>query len=125
MANVRKRGPGKKTKTAVLLITPETGRLPEKMGGLASSISGKSGGLGEVIAALCGGLSERGVECHMATLNLPQRFQRESHIDDGEWQRLRHSVDPEKVHLISSSVFGDLESPYAGDPIRNAVEFQK
>jgi len=45
------------------------------MGGLASCISGKSGGLGEVIAALCGGLTERGVECHMATLNLPRRFQ--------------------------------------------------
>ncbi len=125
MANVKKSLSRKKEKTAVLLITPETGRLPEKMGGLAGSISGKSGGLGEVIAALCGGLSERGVECHMATLNLPRRFQRESHIDDGEWQRLRHSVDPEKVHLISSSVYGDLESPYAGDPIRNAVEFQK
>ena len=125
MAGVKKRGPGKKEKTAVLLITPETGRLPEKMGGLASCISGKSGGLGEVIAALCGGLTERGVECHMATLNLPRRFQRESHIDDDHWQRLRHCVDPEKVHLVTSSVFADLESPYAGDPIRNAVEFQK
>ena len=125
MASVKKRVPQKKEKTAVLLISPETGRLPEKMGGLAGSISGKSGGLGEVIAALCGGLTERGVECHIATLNLPRRFQRESHIDDGEWQRLRHSVDPDKVHLISSSVFRDLESPYAGDPVRNAVEFQK
>ena len=115
----------KKEKTAILLITPETGRLPEKMGGMAKFISGKSGGLGEVIAALCGGLTERGVDCHMATLNLPRRFQRESHIDDGEWQRLRHSVDPARVHLVSSSAFGDLESPYAGDPIRNAVEFQK
>ena len=123
--NTQKHISRKKEKTAVLLITPETGRLPEKMGGIASSISGKSGGLGEVIAALCGGLTERGVECHMATLNLPRRFQRESHIDDEEWQRLRHSVDPERVHLISSSAYGDLESPYAGDPIRNAVEFQK
>ena len=125
MAGVKKRGPGKKEKTAVLLITPETGRLPEKMGGLASCISGKSGGLGEVIAALCGGLTERGVECHMATLNLPRRFQRESHIDDDHWQRLRHCVDPEKVHLVTSAVFADLESSYAGDPVRNAVEFQQ
>jgi len=115
----------KREKTAVLLITPETGRLPEKMGGLAKFISGKSGGLGEVIAALCGGLTERGIECHMATFNLPRRFQRESHIDDEQWQRLRHCVDPERVHLISSSAFGELESPYAGDSIRNAVEFQK
>ena len=125
MASVKMHVSRKREKTAVLLITPETGRLPEKMGGMASSISGKSGGLGEVIAALCGGLSERGVECHMTTLNLPRRFQRENHIDDEHWQRLRHSVDPEKVHLVTSSVFGDLESPYAGDPIQNAVEFQK
>lgn len=125
MANIIKHNYRKKDKTAVLLITPETGRLPEKMGGLSNFISGKSGGLGEVIAALCGGLTERGVECHMATLNLPKRFQRESHIDDEDWQRLRHCVDPERVHLISSSVYSDLESPYAGDPIQNAVEFQK
>ncbi len=103
MANVKKRVSRKREKTAVLLITPETGRLPEKMGGLANVISGKSGGLGEVIAALCGGLTERGVECHIATLNLPRRFQRESHIDDEHWQRLRHSINP----------------------VRNAVEFQK
>jgi glycogen synthase len=125
MANITKRIFKKKEKTAVLLITPETGRLPEKMGGLAGFISGKSGGLGEVIAALCGGLTERGVQCHMATLNLPRRFQRESHINDEHWQRLRHCVDPERVHLVSSSVYAGLESPYAGDPIRNAVEFQK
>ena len=125
MANARSYILRKKEKTAILLITPETGRLPEKMGGLSKFISGKSGGLGEVIAALCGGLTERGVECHMATLNLPRRFQRESHIDDEEWQRLRHSVDPERVHLVTSSVFADLESPYGGDPVRNAVEFQR
>ncbi len=120
-----KRKKKKGEKTAVLLITPETGRLPEKMGGLAKFISGKSGGLGEVISALAGGLTERGVECHIATLNLPRRFQRESHIDDAHWQSLRDCVDPDKVHLVSSSVFADLESPYAGDPHRNAVEFQK
>jgi DNA-binding response OmpR family regulator len=32
MANVKKSVSRKKEKTAVLLITPETGRLPEKMG---------------------------------------------------------------------------------------------
>jgi hypothetical protein len=116
VTNLKKSVTIKKEKTAVLLITPETGRLPEKMGGLSKFISGKSGGLGEVIAALCGGLTERGIECHMATLNLPRRFQRESHIDDEEWQMLRHRVNPDKVHLVSSSVFRDLESPYAGSP---------
>lgn len=115
----------KKDRTAVLLISPETGRLPKKMGGLASFISGKSGGLGDVMAALCRGLTERGVICHIATPHFPRRFQRESQIDDARWQWLRHSVRPERVHLITSSLFADLEGPYAGDPVRNAVEFQK
>ncbi|MEW6332926.1 MAG: glycogen/starch synthase [Thermodesulfobacteriota bacterium] len=95
------------------------------MGGLAGFISGKSGGLGEVIAALCGGLTERGVVCHIATPSFPRRFQRESQIDDDHWQRLRHRVHPERNHLITSSPFADLEGPYAGDPVRNAAEFQK
>lgn len=125
MTNARKNVSRKKGKTAVLLVTPETGRLPEKMGGLASFISGKSGGLGEVIAALCGGLTERGVECHIATPNLHRRFQRESQIGDDHWQWLRHCVDSQRVHLVTSSVFADLEGPYAGDPVRNAAEFQK
>lgn len=125
MVNTRKPVSRKKEKTAVLLVTPETGRLPEKMGGLARFISGKSGGLGEVIAALCRGLTERGVVCHIATPNFPRRFQQESLIDDAHWQRLRHCVDPQRVHLITSSLFADLEGPYAGDPVRNAMEFQK
>lgn len=51
----------KHDKTAVLLIAPETGRLPESMGPLSRYISGKSGGLGEVVAALCDGLTQRGI----------------------------------------------------------------
>ena len=42
----------KHEKTAILIISPETGRLPEDMGGLARFISGKSGGQGEVVSAL-------------------------------------------------------------------------
>jgi|GEM_PF-205871 len=64
-------------KTAVLLIAPETGRLPEEMCTLAGYISGKSGGLGDVVSALCVGLTERGIECHLATINLKKRFQKE------------------------------------------------
>jgi hypothetical protein len=49
-------------KTAVLLIAPETGRLPNGMGPLARFISGKSGGMGDVISTLCEGLTRRGKE---------------------------------------------------------------
>lgn len=116
----------KKTdKTPVLLISPETGRLPDDMGSIARFISGKSGGLGEVITALCEGLGDRGIECHLATLNLKRRFQRESNLDEAQWRELRHKVDPDKVHLVNSAIFSDLPSAYSGDPLLNAVEFQR
>ena len=112
-------------KTAVLLIAPETGRLQEGMCTLAGYISGKSGGLGDVVTALCAGLTERGIECHLATINLKKRFQKENLMDEAEWRELRHTIDPEKIHLVSSSIFNDLESAYAGNPLCNAAEFQK
>ena len=114
-----------KHKTAVLIISPETGRLPKNMGPLAQYISGKSGGLGEVIAALCEGLEQRGIDCHLATMNLKKRFQRECQLDEESWQSLRHRLDPERIHLVNSSIFSDLASAYAGDPLQNASEFQR
>ena len=103
-------------KTAVLLIAPETGRLPEDMCTLAGYISGKRGGLGDVVTALCAGLTERDIECHLATINLKKRFQKENRMDKAEWRALRHTMDPEKIHLVSSSIFNDLSSAYAGNP---------
>jgi glycogen synthase len=116
----------KKTdKTAVLLVAPETGRLPESMGNLAKYISGKSGGLGEVVSALCEGLKSRGIDCHLATLNLKKRFQKESNIDEQTWREIRYKVDPDNIHLVSSSVFSNLSCAYSGNPLLNAAEFQK
>ncbi|MCG6535536.1 MAG: glycogen/starch synthase, partial [Syntrophales bacterium LBB04] len=115
----------KQEKTAILLIAPETGRLWENMGPLARYISGKSGGLGEVIAALSGGLTERGIECHLATPNLKKRFQKESNIDEEAWQAMRRCTDPERIHLVNSSIFAHLPSVYAGNPLLNAAEFQR
>jgi len=112
-------------RTAVLLAAPETGRLPQDMGTLARFISGKSGGLGEVIAALCEGLGERGIECHLATLNLKRRFQKECRLNEDEWREIRYRIDPARIHLISSSIFADLPSAYSGNPLLNAVEFQR
>ena len=82
----------KAEKTAVLLVSPETGRLPDGMGSLARYISGKAGGLGEVVSTLCEGLRARGINCHLATLDLKKRFQSESNMDEHAWRaaRLRH-----------------------------------
>ncbi len=115
----------KSERPVVLLITPETGRLPDDMGALARYISGKSGGLGEVVSALCEGLVERNIDVHLATFNLKSRFQRESHVSEAEWRELRYKAETDKIHLVSSAVFADLTSAYAGDPRLNAAEFQK
>ncbi|MGO9139522.1 MAG: glycogen/starch synthase [Syntrophales bacterium] len=112
-------------KTALLMITPETARLPQDMGALARYITGKSGGQGEVISALCEGLTERGIDVHLVTLNLKKRFQREMHLDEQQWREIRYKIDPEKIHLISSAIFADNLSAYAGDPLMTAAEFQK
>ncbi len=112
-------------KTALLMITPETGRLPHDMGALAKYITGKSGGQGEVISALCEGLTERGIDIHLVTLNLKKRFQRESRMDERQWREIRYKIDPEKIHLVSSAIFADNLSAYAGDVLLTAAEFQK
>lgn len=112
-------------KTAVLLIAPETGRLPNGMGPLAGFISGKSGGMGDVISTLCEGLTQRGVDCHLATLNLSRRFQQENHLNDDQWDKMVHTIDPAHIHLVNSAVFDHLSDAYAGDAVLNAAEFQK
>jgi len=115
----------KREMTAILMVTPETGRLPEEMGALAKYISGKSGGLGEVVSALCEGLTERGIHVHLATLNLKKRFQRESRLDEREWREIRYKIDAERIHLVSSAIFENHTGAYAGDPLRTAAEFQR
>ncbi len=115
----------KRERTALLVITPETGRLPEEMGTLATYISGKSGGLGEVVSALCEGLVERGIDVHLATLNLKKRFQLEAHINESQWREIRYKISSEKIHLVSSAFFAGLSGAYAGNPKLNAAEFQK
>ncbi len=112
-------------KTAVLIITPETGPLPEEMGDLAKYISGKSGGQGEVVSALCEGMTERGINVHLVTLNLKRRFQRESNLDEWEWREQRYKLDPKRIHLVSSAIFADSMSAYAGNPLLTAAEFQR
>ncbi len=115
----------KREKTAVLIISPETGRLPEDMGALAKYISGKSGGQGEVVSALCEGLIDRGIEVHLATLNLKKRFQREAQMSEHQWREVRYKIDPDKIHLASSAVFANLLSAYSGNPLLTAAEFQR
>jgi len=112
-------------RTAVLILTPETGKLPDEMGDLARYISGKSGGQGEVVSAICEGLLERGIDVHLATLNLKKRFQKESMIDESKWREIRYRINPERIHLVSSAVFADNMSAYSGNPLATAADYQQ
>ncbi len=116
----------KSARTAVIIVTPETGRLPsEGMGQFAKYVSGKSGGLGEVVSALCKGLAERRIPVHLVTLNLSRRFREEAGLSEAEWTRTRHHLNPENVHLVSSAIYERYRSAYDGSPPANAAEFQK
>jgi len=114
------------TRTPVVIITPETARLPsEGMGQFARYVSGKSGGLGDVISALCKGLSVRGIPVHLVTINLSTRFREEAGLSESEWIQKRHRLNPENVHLVSSAIFEGYRSAYDGSPLANAAEFQR
>ena len=115
----------RKEKTAVVMISPETGLLPAGMGDLAKYISGKTGGQGEVVSALCEGLTERGIDVHLITLNLKSRFRKEANLTEQQWRELRDTIDPQNIHLVSSSLFADKLSAYSGDALVTAAEFQK
>jgi len=78
-----------------------------------------------VVSALCEGLLDRGIEVHLATLNLKKRFQLESHMTEHQWRELRYKIDPENIHLISSAIFADNLSAYSGDVLSTAAEFQR
>ncbi len=113
-------------RTSVVIVTPETGRLPsEGMGQFARYVSGKSGGLGEVISALCKGLAQRSIPVHLVTFNLSRRFREESGLSEAEWVQKRHHLNPQNVHLVTSSIFGGFRSAYEGSAPANAAEFQR
>jgi len=120
--NIRK----KSQKTPVIIVTPETYRLPtEGMGFFGKYVSGKSGGLGEVVSCLCKGLVEREIPVHFVTLNLRRRFREEARLSEEEWINTRHSINPENIHLVTSAIFEEYSSAYDGDPIITAAEFQR
>ena len=69
----------KSERTTIILMAPETERLPEDMGALERHISDKSDRRGEIITVLSEGFTEKSINCYLATINLKKRFQRENH----------------------------------------------
>ncbi len=117
----------KKTeKTPVIIISPETDRLPtEGMGDFAKYVSGKSGGMGEVVAALCRGLSEREIPTYIITLNLEKKFVEKSGIGREEYMQKLYHLPRGKVKTVDSPLWENYNSVYDGDPRATAAEFQR
>jgi glycogen synthase len=116
----------KASQTPVIIISPETAKLPtEGMGDFAQYVSGKSGGMGEVVSALCSGLVDRQIPVHFITLNLRERFKEEAGMSEEEWIESRHKLKSQNIHLISSSLFANLKNAYDQNPLETAAEFQK
>ena len=116
----------KAKRTPVIIISPETDKLPtEGMGEFAKYVTGKSGGMGEVVAALCAGLWERGVPTYVITLNLKKRFMEKSGIREDEYIEEIFHVPHDHIKMIDSAMFENYMSPYDGDPRLTAAEFQK
>lgn len=112
-------------KTAVILITPETGRLPsEGTGYFDQYVSGRSPDLGEVVSALCRGLSQRRIPVHVVTLDLPKRFREEGGRTGAGLSQRDHPIDPAGVHLVASARYRGYASAYDGDAAANAADFQ-
>jgi glycogen synthase len=109
----------------VIIISPETDRLPtEGMGDFAKYVSGKSGGMGEVVAALCRGLSEKGILTYVITLNLKRKFMGKSGMSKEEYIQKIYHVPRDNIKTIDSSLFENYMSAYDGDPRVTAAEFQ-
>lgn len=117
----------KKTeRTPVIMISPETDRLPtEGMGDFAKYVSGKSGGMGEVVAALCRGFSNREIPTYIITLNLERKFVEKSAMSRDEYVQKLYRLPRDKIRTVDSPLFENYTSAYDGDPRATAAEFQR
>ncbi len=103
----------KAERTPVIIISPETDRLPtEGMGDFAKYISGKSGGMGEVVAALCKGLSEKEILTYVITLNLKRKFMERSGMSSEEYIQKLYHLPRDNIKTIDSSLFESYMSTY-------------
>jgi glycogen synthase len=113
-------------RTPVIIISPETDRLPTKgMGDFAKYVSGKSGGMGEVVAALCRGLSAKDIPTYIITLNLERKFVEKSGMSRQDYIQKLYQMPREKIRTVDSPLFENYSSAYDGDPRATAAEFQR
>ncbi len=115
----------KSRKIPIIIISPETDRLPtEGLGQFAKYVAGKSGGMGEVVAALCRGLAEREIPTYVIIPNLKKRYMQESGMKQDEYVQHIYHVAHDHIKMIDSALYENYMSPYDGDPRVTAGEFQ-
>jgi glycogen synthase len=116
----------KADRTPVIIISPETDKLPtEGMGEFAKYVSGKSGGMGEVVAALCRGLSDKEILTYVVTLNLKRKFMQKAGLSKEEFIKQTYHLPRENIKIVDSALFENYMSAYDGNPLVTAAEFQK
>ncbi len=116
----------KAERTPIILISPETDRLPtEGMGEFAKYVSGKSGGMGEVVAALCRGFADNDILTYVITLNLKRKFMERAKMSKDEFIQNTYRLPRENIKVVDSSLFENYLNAYDGNPLVTAAEFQK
>jgi glycogen synthase len=116
----------KTTRTPVIIISPETDRLPTRgMGDFAKYVAGKSGGMGEVVSALCRGLANKDILTYVITLHLERAFRERAGISRADYSEKLYHLPRDRIKTVDSPLFENYRSAYDGDPRATAAEFQR
>nr|NJM01250.1 glycogen synthase [Desulfobacula sp.] len=101
-------------KPRILIVTPEVSYLPEDMGA-ESRYSAKAGGLADVSAALISALFDLRCDVHVALPDYRSIFNGYStKTHNRELEKIRKSLDEERIHLAADRAFYYLDNVYSG-----------
>jgi ADP-glucose type glycogen/starch synthase len=118
-----------RTKSRILVVTPEITYLPAGMGNMANNLNAKAGGLADVSASLVAALYELGADVHVA---LPH-YRRMFHMDVGrlisdELRVYKSRLADARIHLAEDRCFyyrDAVYSNYQDENPRLALAFQR
>ena len=115
-------------KPRILIVTPEVTYLPEDMGN-QSHYSAKAGGLADVSAALISALFDFGCDVHVALPDYRSIFNGyTTKTHNKELEKIRKSLDEERIHLAADRAFYYLNNVYSGysdQDLKVSLAFQR
>jgi starch synthase len=101
-------------KPRILIVTPEVTYLPEDLDE-KSNYSAKAGGLADVSAALISALFDFGCDVHVALPDYRSIFRGYTTKNHNlELEKIRKSLDEERIHLAADRAFYYLHNVYSG-----------